>query len=256
MSASGLTELARQAWSLHDGASDHQWLVRPSAPVLYFGNFPVYERAKVRIVTVALNPSLVEFPKQTPWLRFRQTSVSDLKDYLNVLNTYFHFNPYSRWFSSYDQLLRGSGSSYYGKLFDTALHTDVGSVLATDPTWRKLEKTVRDSLRADGVALWHGLLEVLSPNIVILSTAKEWLKLIEFKPLSDWFPIITFGANKDLEPRKTPYLVKGRWYRLSPQNIALFAYAPAANTPLGSLSKEQKLIAGQEITEAWNARKN
>lgn len=42
--------------------------VDPSIPILYFGDLTAYENSPKRIVTVALNPSNVEFP--SPSTRF------------------------------------------------------------------------------------------------------------------------------------------------------------------------------------------
>ena len=52
-------------------------------------------------------------------------------------------------------------ASYFGARTNTALHTDVGSVLPTSPNmWNELPKAIRDKLAAEGVRLWHQLIEI------------------------------------------------------------------------------------------------
>jgi hypothetical protein len=43
--------------------------VRPSIPILYFGDCKAYAASPLRVITVAVNPSNQEFPN-TPCLRF------------------------------------------------------------------------------------------------------------------------------------------------------------------------------------------
>ena len=49
-------------------------------------------------------------------------------------------------------------TSYYLGEASTALHTDICSPVATDPTWSRLSESDRTTLEADGGPLWHALL--------------------------------------------------------------------------------------------------
>lgn len=67
--------------------------------------------------------------------------VADKTDgYLASLDAYFRTAPYTGWFNpSFEPLLRGLGASYYEAAPSVALHTDLCSPLATDPTWSRLD---------------------------------------------------------------------------------------------------------------------
>jgi hypothetical protein len=67
-----IEELVRNAWRMLDAAREQElpYVVTPSMPILYFGNLPAYRSSPLRVVTVGLNPSRLEFPKAGPWSRF------------------------------------------------------------------------------------------------------------------------------------------------------------------------------------------
>ena len=80
-----LRSLAERAWRLHQAATTERWLVRPSAPVLYFGNSSAYRLSPLRIATVALNPSRLEFPDASPFSRFPGVDADNIAEYLRSL---------------------------------------------------------------------------------------------------------------------------------------------------------------------------
>ena len=57
-------EPAREAWNLYERAKSQAHVVRPSIPILFFGDSEAYERSERRIITVGLNPSRLEFPEE------------------------------------------------------------------------------------------------------------------------------------------------------------------------------------------------
>lgn len=67
-----LSALVARAWRLWQQSADapKTATVRPSMPILYFGDRNAYAASPFRILTVGLNPSLAEFPTDTPWRRF------------------------------------------------------------------------------------------------------------------------------------------------------------------------------------------
>jgi len=88
-----LEELAREAWQQHEQAerSAIPHLVRPSIPVLFFGDSERFAGSPLRIITVGLNPSREEFPRAAPFLRFPgsgQWTDDDPGAYLASLNAY------------------------------------------------------------------------------------------------------------------------------------------------------------------------
>ena len=224
-----------------------------AAPVLFFGDLGAYRNSSLRVMTVGLNPSLKEFPADDPFQRFPLEGGDGDREpgrYLDSMSAYFHTAPYRSWFATFEPLLNGAGSSYYmNKAASAALHTDICSPVATNPTWTGLRQADRAALEADGGPLWHNLLEALRPQVVFLSVAKRHLGRICFAPTSDWKTVHVFERTDSGTPRKRPYDLMARWYEIGGER-ALFVFGQAAQRPFGLLSDTQKHRAGimaQEI---------
>ena len=246
-----LLGLAGTARELYQANREHKWVVAPAAPVLFFGDLPGFEASLFRVATVGLNPSRLEFPKETPFLRFPGIDSRDENSYLSALFAYFQCSPYRSWFGFYERTLLGMGASYYGQLENVALHTDIGSVLPTDPTWSGLDASIRRRLSREGVPLWHRLIERLQPDVLLQSTARQWLELVEFTPLTRWERIYTFDLTKDGNRRSRPVSLDVRWFSLFTGKRVLIAHVPASQKPLAGLSHEQKWQAGEIVKEHW-----
>ncbi len=186
-------------------------------------------------------------------MRFPNADTKDVTAYLSVLSSYFGHCPYRSWFASYEKALHGMGTTYYGEEKNTALHTDIGSVLPTNPTWSRLGDHIRKPLIREGAPLWRCLIECLQPDILLSSIAWQWMNdcLIELEPPGNWEVIHTFKKKKDGSPRSRPVETKVRRHALSTGNQILFAHVPAAQTPMGHLSNEQKRQAGRKILAHW-----
>ena len=151
--SSGLKELVEEAWAIYQRAIGNgvAAVVRPSIPILFFGDYERYFDSKVRTITVGLNPSKSEFPESDRFARFPEARYEDSNppkaaDYLRALANYFREQPYDTWFKpAFEEMLQGMGASYYDGARNTALHTDICSPLATDPTWSWLGSRVRFS---------------------------------------------------------------------------------------------------------------
>ena len=247
--------LVTQAWTTFDHVALLPCCVTPAAPILFFGNLPAYRASSLRVVTVALNPSHHEFPTEEPFQRFpllKDNHGRKPERYLGAMSAYFREDPYREWFQSFEPLLDGLGASYYdGKSASTALHTEICSPVATDPTWSKLDKTYHKALEKDGGPLFHSLLEALRPQIVVLSVAKDHLKRIKFTPGTDWKTIHAFRDKKDGSPRRDgPYEIRARWYDVS-QQPSLFVFGPARTKPLADLTNCRKKEAGGFILKEY-----
>ena len=249
-----LNDSVAQAWSAFDRATDLSSRVTPAAPILFFGDLDAYCVSPFRVLTVGLNPSLHEFPAGAPFRRFPLlTGASSDRDpgrYLNAMSAYFRTAPYDRWFNALEPMLKGSGASYYPNAASTALHTDICSPIATDPTWSRLAETQRTGLEADGGPLWHALLEALRPDVVALSVARDHIKRIEFAPLGKWETIHAFTQTARGRPRSRRYDLRARSYEIAGER-ALFVFGPAAQTPFGLLSDNQKHEVGAIIREKY-----
>jgi hypothetical protein len=89
--------LASEVWNLYRATKSELYIVKPSLPILYFGDSEAYFRSKRRIITVGLNPSHHEFPSENYLVRFpyakrlRGTAKSPASYavYLETLNRYF-----------------------------------------------------------------------------------------------------------------------------------------------------------------------
>ena len=248
-----LTEELEMAWRAFERPAALQTRVNPSFPILFFGDLSAYLDSEIRVLTVGLNPSLNEFPQESPFQRFptaEGVSVNETGRYLDALSAYFRTDPYSDWFKGFELMLNGIEASYYKGQPSTALHTDICSPVATAPTWSGLDSAVQKSLETDGGPLWHRLLDALRPQIVVLSVARRHLSRIEFKPLNGWHVLHVFRRRKDGNRRKVPLEVRARWGVISGEP-SLLIHIPAARKPLGNLDGPKKQQSGAVALEEF-----
>lgn len=248
-----LDHVVKRAWRAFDRVAGQTWCVNPAVPILFFGDLDAYRASPLRVLTVGLNPSRREFPADQPFQRFPRTegiSGGEPSRYLDAMSAYFRTDPYRAWFSAYEPLLNGMDASYYDKHASTALHTDICSPVATDPTWSGLDAADRAALESEGGPLWHMLLEELKPQIVALSVAKRHLERINFMPLSDWTGIDVFERKANGEPRSEPYEIRGRSYDVG-GGQSLFIFGRAAIKPFGLLDNNRKSAAGASVLKAY-----
>ena len=248
-----LAEVVSGVWSAFGEAAALPSRVNPSVPILFFGDLDAYFYSKVRVLSVGLNPSLHEFPSDSPFRRFPLAeggAVSEPDLYLDALSAYYRTDPYRSWFSSFEPMLNGMGASYYEGKPSAALHTDICTPVATDPTWSGLDWNQRNALEKEGVPLWHDLLEALRPQIVTLSVASHHLSRIRFKALSGWEGVHVFEQTEAGALRKRPVAISATWYEISGEP-SLFVFVPAAQKPLGRLSGNQKRQAGEIAIEVF-----
>ena len=214
-----LNAVVEKAWSAFRHAGALPSRVDAAVPILFFGDFEAYSTSETRVLTVGLNPSLQEFPTDCPFLRFplaENITADQPQVYLDALCAYFRAEsrPYRRWFNSYELCLNGMEASYYGGQPSTALHTDICSPVATDPTWSRLGRDAQRNLEQDGVPLWHDLLNVLKPQVVVISVAENHLQQVAFRPLSDWVNAHVFNQTGDGTARVQPINVRTRWHEV------------------------------------------
>jgi len=243
-----ISALVHETWRAFALFADDPFIVKPSIPILFFGDSRRYFSSPWKVVTLGLNPSGIEFPECDRFFRFpkAQDLNHDVQDrdfvntYLDTLNGYFQNRPYKQWFKSFEPLLQGLDSSYYATAAGTALHTDICSPLATDPTWGKLSPDVQLRLIQSGSRLWHDLIEWLSPNLIIASVARSHLNRISFPLAAGWRVIYTVD-------RKNPYHVELSDLRLPDGKVARLVFGKAANIPFGTVSNEDKRKIGEGL---------
>jgi hypothetical protein len=246
-----LHQLLPQIWNVYDQSSARDYVVRPAVPILFFGNSKRYFASPLKVITVGLNPSHAEFPSDDRFSRFPTIAEMELDSaqregsrYLAALNAYFCTNPYKGWFRSFEPILKGLDSGYYGHSSNTALHTDLCSPIATSPTWSKLSNEQRSFLEYEGLTLWHSLVKALIPDLIIVSIAERYLQQIKFRPLAARQVIWRLD-------RQRPYEVIGTLIEIEPSKVSLLVFGRAAQKPFGKVSNLKKAEMGAAIKE-WH----
>jgi hypothetical protein len=202
---SDLTKLYERAIAHYQDYRVNRWVVPNSIPIVYFGNLEGYRDSALKIVTVGLNPSGVEFDEDRFGLEVKTSLLPDTLE--RALCNYFRDNPYTDWFDrAFETILQPLGASYYEKIYpgrtprrwtwkpqqNVALHTDICSPLATAPTWSRLPKEagkVKEELWAWGFPFWKDLIAALRPDIVLMSVGRPCLTKLgtlawrQFNPL-------------------------------------------------------------------------
>lgn len=237
-----LTALIGEAWRIYQDADANPLVVRPSIPLPYWGDANRYRASALSVVTVGLNPSRREFPPSNPFMRFGAAARFDPSDcsegarvaYLTALHDYFRIAPYRPWFDWFEQVLRGMDASFYDGASHTAIHADLCSPLATDPTWSKLDGG-REAFLAEGVPLWHRVIEYLAPDVILISVAKRYRDLVAFASPDGWEPIWTISRD---HLGMSPYVVMGQRVELANGTRPLMVFGPAAQLPFATLNKE------------------
>lgn len=201
-------------------------------PILWFGDLKAYRESPIRIVTVGINPSDVEFKKDKRDEKFnldyrfpRSTSINfnspNHDTYTEVLSNYFRNNPYRTWFDRNEAALNGLGASYYEGKEIRAIHIDIRTPIATAQKWRELTKNEKSAFGAY-IPIFNDLIEELQPDIMIMPLGDEHIKNmaahnITFNPLS------TEGlkfCKITLQSKKKCILIKA-------QNSNIGTYRPA-----------------------------
>jgi hypothetical protein len=242
-----IVDLVDRAWDLYAAAG--ATVVKPSMPILWFGDSAAYFNSRVRVVTVGLNPSRVEFPEADRFLRFPSArSLSLSVDpptrrpiYVRALDDYFRSEPYRPWFDrGFERVLNGMATSYYEGRPSTALHTDLFSPLATDPTWSGLDAIAREALAQNGLPVWHDLMRELEPDVIIVSVARRHLTQISFPRLGDRHDVHTVE-------RERPFVTEAVAVEVVARKRTTLAFGRCVNLPFGSVSSEAKNAIGAAI---------
>lgn len=232
--------------------SQLDFVVKPSLPILYFGNSGAYFKSNFKVITAALNPSDAEFKEfknsNTSFIRFPQyeNTIESLK---LSLDNYFKTNPYKKWFgipnksnNGFLPLLNGLGTCYYeGTQKNVALHTDIFSPLATNPTWSKLNKVQKRKLSNEGFEIWKKLVIELKPDLILMSLKKESLKLL---PIDFIKRIKTKKGKLPKNRKQLEFTIDHYKLNLGEFNTNLI-WGSAQNTPLQPFSNKRAL--GKEI---------
>lgn len=240
-------------------------VVSSSIPIPFFGDVAAYLSSGVRIVTVGLNPSHKEF--EVGRRRFDVSrGLSGAEGLESTLSEYFKMDPYNNWFHSYEAVLSGIGASYFPieskyrktaiSAAHTALHIDVCSPIATDPTWSNaaMLQTTRNQLKSHGNRIFKCLIDLLQPDIVIASVALVHLKAVHhaFSDTANWKEIDRHDSTANGKSLKSALLVKALdQFDATSGKRQLLIMGSAADIPFGRFSELRKHQAGQRILAEW-----
>lgn len=173
-------------------------VLRDVVPILWFGDMDAYFASEKKIVTVAVNPSKLEFQddKGISSIRYRFPETPANYDshnpqhfvaYKNAMDGYFKNNPYVKWFWHNEKVLRLFDVSYQGMLCsykndsgeaftNTALHIDLKAPAATDPVWGKLHLNDRNAIELIYAKYFDFMWRYLDPDILVVSTSAQNVK--------------------------------------------------------------------------------
>lgn len=211
-------------------------IVPNSVPIVWFGNAEEYFKSELKIITVSLNPSDIEFKinkssHPTTKLRFPDYDGSTASLY-TAYNNYFLKNPYNSWFkASFGTVLASFNASHYNNYHNTALHTDICCSYATSPTWTGLTNSVKNVLEHIGAKSWHSLVKILEPDVILFSASKNFENKISFPQVDNWTSI---HVNS-----KSP-LLKGT-FKISKNKNSFVLFQVQGRKPFLQTSKEEKL---------------
>lgn len=237
-----LGEISQDYYSKHKHLKE---VVTPSIPIMYFGNYEAYAKSKLKIITVGLNPSNIEFQKNTKseisFYRFPKWEKE--QNFLASLNDYFETGKaYDKWFRmGFEKVLNGLDASYYSKenRDNIALHTDIFTPLATNPTWTKISKETKEELLLEGHEIWKKLVDILKPDIIITALSANDQKQIELLNKMDFIKV---DKTKTGKTRKYPFFIQKATY-----NDIYTIVGRTNNIPFGNISHEMKVEIGERI---------
>ena len=240
------TKLVNDTLSYYDNYRHEDVVVNPSLPILYFGDLEAYANSEIKILTVGKNPSVNEFRLNRndlfSFVRFPNWDTSK-RNLIESLNPYFREKPLRQWFSSFEPILNGLAASYYnGRNSNIALHTDICSPLATNPTWSKLPKEKQDLLFREGVLIWKNLIEELQPDIMLISVPQLLFRSLFSMTGSE---LVVFEKKKNGDLRKKPYSVFDHNFKLQNGKNVKVVFGLAANKPFDTISEQQKKRIGE-----------
>lgn len=173
-------------------------VLKDQIPILWFGDLNKYLISKNKIVTVSLNPSNNEFGNLKKGISYNtQYRFPDydgtIESLITAYNNYFksNRNPYHSWFkASFSSILQSFDASHYDNTLNNALHTDIAIPYATDPTWTGLTNVEKKYFEPIGQKIWHELINILEPDIILISASGGFQNKILFPKIHESWKII------------------------------------------------------------------
>lgn len=285
---SQIVNLINLCWNHYNKVKNNKFVVNPSIPILWFGDLEAYFDSDIKIVTVGSNPSDLEFalenrrkkdldknllPITPSFKRFigaesifekLHLSYDESKTYSLILNNYFKNKEHYDWFSCFEPVLNGLSASYYksgvyrqkdefyrvNSYNNIAIHTDIYSPIATNPTWSNLKNN--KVIFREGTDLWVSLIEILKPDIILMGyKPSDFEKIVNKlslkKVTSDEDVFRRFITCKDGREKKNTY---SDLYKYSNENIdAIVIYGTKSSRPFDRIEKSDRFLLGKDIKD-------
>jgi hypothetical protein len=213
--------------------------VKGVIPILWFGDMNKYFNSDKKIVTVSLNPSNNEFGNDKKGIAYNtQYRFPDydgtIESLVIAFNNYFKLNrnPYNSWFkASFGAILQSFDASHYDINKNNALHTDIAIPYATDPTWKGLSNAEKLYFEPIGQRIWHNLVEILEPDIILISASGGYQNKILFPKIHENWQVI-------IQKEKHPVLFNQ--FRVN-KKITDVIYQTQGRKPFLNMTKDEKL---------------
>lgn len=266
-----LDDFIKSCWLDFQKVKHESYVVRNSIPILWFGDMNAYEKSDIRIVTVGINPSDVEFfhkgvccvgyrfPKAKGLRCKGKLLGSDVCSYKQSMNEYFtntapHRTPtwYKPWFGNYETALNALGASYnpsfYGntEITRTAIHIDMCSSIAS-MKWSSLTKKQKCVLQ--GIRpCFSDLINLLDPDVIITCVNQNLISnYVNRSGGKCCKKIATFNEQKLVSGRVVAYV---RGFCL--QKSRVLVWGKNRNTPFFGWNKHE---IGKHVQNCYNAVK-
>jgi hypothetical protein len=100
-------------------------------------------------------------------------------------------------------------------------------------------------LLGPGRALWHDLVRVLRPHVLLISVARDHLGHILFESDVGWAELCRVEREPPYQDH--PYIVEHKQMRLEDGTPMLAVFGRAAEKPFGMVSQEDKRWIGSRV---------
>jgi len=249
-------------WELYWSVAEEHGEVSGHCPIAYFGDFAAFLDSSPRVLTVGLNPSHREFGDKKGE-RFPDTvhvdrSLSTDPTWLNSvyardLDSYFYSgrNPYRGWFDpSFMAVLQGLEVSFYpgdSQVYGQALHSDLYSPIATNPTWSRLPPVgaLRARLFDAGPQLWNLFVEILQPDIIVASMQRNGVQQLGLNIIGATTMLTSVTEKKG----RTCASVQP--FSLKTGKQGLLMTGGAGRKPMNAFRPEDRVRIGKEVRLRW-----